>query len=105
MVDLVKASAADGMVLLYGMLSGLPTPFPGFELGMAPVRMRTYTIREAARRAERWRQAEAFVRSGLDAGTLEPVIDRTFELADIVEAHRHLESSVQFGKSAVTVAR
>lgn len=103
-VDLVKASAADGMVLLYGMLSGLPTPFPGFDLGMAPVGMRTYTIRETARNAELWRQAEAFVHSGLKARTLEPVIDRTFDLADIAEAHRHLESGAQFGKSAVTVA-
>ncbi|NUR92244.1 MAG: zinc-binding dehydrogenase, partial [Nonomuraea sp.] len=37
------------------------------------------------------------------AGTLKPAIDRTFDLADIVQAHRHLESNTQLGKIVVTV--
>lgn len=102
-MDLMKATADDGMILLYGMLSGLPTPFPGLDLGMPPIGMRSYTIRETMGREARRRQAEAFVLSGLKTGALRPVVDRTFELADIVEAHRYLESNVQFGKSVITV--
>jgi NADPH:quinone reductase-like Zn-dependent oxidoreductase len=32
-----------------------------------------------------------------------PVIDRTFKFDDMVEVHRYLESSEQFGKIVVTV--
>jgi NADPH:quinone reductase-like Zn-dependent oxidoreductase len=31
------------------------------------------------------------------------VVARTFDLADIVEAHRYLESNAQIGKIVVTV--
>ena len=35
------------------------------------------------------------------SGQLQPVIDRVYPLADLAEAHRHLESSQQFGKVVV----
>jgi NADPH2:quinone reductase len=37
-------------------------------------------------------------------GTFEVVIDRTFALADLAEAHRYLESQRQFGKVVIEVA-
>lgn len=101
--DLMKATADDGTVLLYGGLSGQPTPFPGLELGMAPVALRAFTIRETMADPDRRRAAEAFVQTGLRSGALRTVIDRTFDLADIVESHRYLETNDQFGKSVVTV--
>jgi NADPH:quinone reductase-like Zn-dependent oxidoreductase len=36
-------------------------------------------------------------------GVYRPVVDRTFPLADAAEAHRHLESSSQFGKVVLTI--
>ena len=49
-----------------------------------------------------WRKAAiAFVIEGLSSGALRPVIDRVFELKDIAEAHRYLESNAQFGKIVV----
>ena len=32
------------------------------------------------------------------AGAFRPVVDRTFPLREVADAHRHLESSRQFGK-------
>ncbi|MFF5210459.1 zinc-dependent alcohol dehydrogenase family protein [Streptosporangium sp. NPDC000396] len=102
--DLARVVADDGMLLLYGALSGEPTPYPGFELGMPALNMRTYTMLETARRPERLRRAAAFVTSGLRSGAFRPVVDRTFDLGEIVEAHRYLESNAQIGKIVVTTA-
>jgi NADPH2:quinone reductase len=44
-----------------------------------------------------------FVQKGLAQGTLEPIIDKTFPLEEIVEAHRYLESNQHIGKIVVTV--
>lgn len=85
------------------MQSGLPTPYPGFELGMPALSLRTYTMLEITRDPERMRRATAFVTSGLRTGFLRPVVDRTFPLEEIVRAHRHMESNTQFGKIVVTV--
>lgn len=38
----------------------------------------------------------------IKAGILRPHSDRTFSLADAVEAHQHLESNQQFGKVVLT---
>ncbi|MEV5573957.1 zinc-dependent alcohol dehydrogenase family protein [Spirillospora sp. NPDC052269] len=102
-LDLMKIVAPDGMMLEYGMLSGEPTPYPAFDLGMPPVNMRSYTMRETTYDPERMRRAVAYVNSGLRSGAFRPVVDRTFELGDIVEAHRHMASNKQIGKIVVTV--
>jgi len=101
--ELAKVVAGGGTHLVYGWLSGEPTPFPLLELGMPAMNMRTYTIRETNRSPERLRQAHAFVTSGLRTGALRPVVDRTFDFADIAEAHRYLESNAQIGKIVATV--
>lgn len=101
-MDLGKVVADDGTLLVYGALSGEPTPYPGIDLGMPALNMRTYLVFETTTRPERLRRAEAFVASGLRSGAFRPVVDRTFELDEIVEAHRYLESNAQVGKIVVT---
>ncbi|MEV4109828.1 zinc-dependent alcohol dehydrogenase family protein [Nonomuraea sp. NPDC049695] len=101
--DLARAVAADGTLFLWGGQSGQPTPYPGFELGMPALNMRTYTVHEITRNAERMRRAAAFVASGLRTGAFRSVVDRLFPLEEIVQAHRHMESNTQFGKIVVTV--
>ncbi|MEV4007474.1 zinc-dependent alcohol dehydrogenase family protein [Actinomadura sp. NPDC049753] len=103
--DLARLVAPGGSLLVYGALSGEPTPYPGIELGLPALNMRTYTMLETARVPERLRRAAAFVTSGLRSGAFRPVIDRTFPLAEMADAHRHLESNTQIGKIVVTVPR
>ncbi|MGA5036685.1 zinc-dependent alcohol dehydrogenase family protein [Streptomyces capoamus] len=104
--ELARAVAAGGTLLLWGMQSGEPTPFPGFDLGMPPLNMRTYTVtREVLAVPERMRRAVAFVDSGLRSGTLRPEVDRTFPLADVVAAHRYMEAGAQYGKIVLTTGR
>ncbi|MFI6597445.1 zinc-dependent alcohol dehydrogenase family protein [Nonomuraea sp. NPDC050536] len=100
---LASAVAPGGTLFLYGALSGQPTPYPGFELGMPALNMRTYTMHETTRDPERLRRAAAFVTAGLREGAFRPVVDRLFPLEDIVDAHRHMDSGTQFGKIVVTV--
>ncbi|WP_436775058.1 zinc-dependent alcohol dehydrogenase family protein [Yinghuangia sp. YIM S09857] len=103
--DLARVVADGGTLLVYGALSGEPTPYPGVELGLPALNMRSYTVLEATTRPERLRRLEAFVASGFRTGAFGAVVDRTFPLEDIVEAHRHLESNSQVGKIVVTVPR
>ncbi|MBT2443924.1 zinc-dependent alcohol dehydrogenase family protein [Streptomyces sp. ISL-36] len=102
-VDLARAVAPGGTLFLYGAVSGEQTPYPGFELGMPALNMRTYTMHETTRDPQRLRRAEAFVSSGLSTGVFRPVVDRTFALDEIAAAHRYMEAGTQVGKIVVTV--
>ncbi|GAA2147209.1 zinc-dependent alcohol dehydrogenase family protein [Glycomyces algeriensis] len=95
---LAKAVAPDGILFLYGALSGQPTPYPGFDLGMPALNMRTFLVHETTRDADRLRRAAAFIASGLRDGAFTPTVDRVFALDAIAEAHRHMEGGAQFGK-------
>ncbi|MEV4066657.1 zinc-dependent alcohol dehydrogenase family protein [Nonomuraea dietziae] len=103
--DLARVVAPGGTHFLYGGLSGQPTPYPGFTLGMPALNMRTYTVLETTKDPVRLRRAAAFVASGLRNGAFRPVVDRLFPLEEIVQAHQHMESNTQFGKIVVTTAR
>jgi NADPH:quinone reductase-like Zn-dependent oxidoreductase len=103
-VKLAGAVAAGGTLLLWGAQSGRPTPYPGFDLGMPALNVRTYTVHEITKDPQRMRRAAAFVVSGLSTGAFRPVVDRLFPLEEIVQAHQHMESNTQFGKIVVTVA-
>ncbi len=102
LADLLAAMAQRGTVIVYGMLGGF-----SFEL-MLPLLMlgnlalhgfsADRLIRDPVTRA----RVVAYVSRGLASGALSPVIDSTFDLADIVEAHRRLESNLQLGKIVVT---
>lgn len=103
--ELARAVAAGGTLFLWGAQSGQPTPYPGFDLGMPALNMRTYTVHEITRDPKRMRRAAAFVGSGLRTGAFRPVVDRVFPLEEIVQAHRHMESNTQVGKIVITVTR
>ncbi|MER7499547.1 zinc-dependent alcohol dehydrogenase family protein [Nonomuraea pusilla] len=102
---LARAVAPGGTLFLWGAQSGQPTPYPGFELGMPALNLRTYTVLEITREPERLRRGAAFVASGLRTGAFRAVVDRVFPLEEVVEAHRHLESNTQIGKIVITPAR
>ncbi|MFJ9582673.1 zinc-binding dehydrogenase [Streptomyces acidicola] len=63
----------------------------------------TYTLFEITSAPERLARAVAFVNAGLASGAFTPVVDRTFDLTEIAEAHRYMEANGQVGKIVVTV--
>jgi NADPH:quinone reductase-like Zn-dependent oxidoreductase len=62
-----------------------------------------YSIRLVACDEARRKVAVEYIVEGLASGALKPVIDRTFKFDDMVEVHRYLENSGQFGKIVVTL--
>lgn len=103
--DLAVALAPQGMLILYGNLSGRAreTVFPYGPALARGLSMRGYLVFELIHDAQRFAAARAFVEEGLRAGTLAPTIARIFGFDEMVDAHRYLESGDQFGKIVVTV--
>jgi NADPH:quinone reductase-like Zn-dependent oxidoreductase len=100
---LADAVAPGAMLFEYGALSPEPTVFPLFAALAKGLTVRGYTLFEIVRDPDMLARGKRFIYEGLESGALKPVIDRTFPLEAIVEAHRHMESNRQQGKIVVTV--
>ncbi len=84
------------------MLTSLP-PLPLFDVLGNWIMIRGYVFMEMTDDPARLERGKRFVGEGLAAGSLKPIIARTFPLEEIVEAHRYPESKQQIGKIVVTV--
>jgi NADPH:quinone reductase-like Zn-dependent oxidoreductase len=100
---LAQAAAMSGTLFEYGALAAEPTPFPLFTALSKGLSVRGYTLREILSVPKLKAKAEQYVFDRLEAGSFKPRIDRVFPFAQIVEAHRYMESNEQIGKIVVTV--
>jgi len=100
---LADAAAPGAWIFEYGALSPAPATFPLFQALAKGLTVRGYTLFEIVTDHERLARGKRFIYNGIESGTLKPVIDRTFPLESIVEAHRYMESNQQRGKIVVTV--
>ena len=100
---LAQAAAPGATLFEYGALYPAPTPFPLFDALGKGLTVRGYVLFEIVQQPKLLAAGKQFVYDGLASGTLKPVIDRTFPLDNIVEAHRYMESNQQKGKIVVTV--
>jgi NADPH:quinone reductase-like Zn-dependent oxidoreductase len=103
LAKLADAAAPGSTIFEYGALSPEPTAYPLFSALAKGLTVRGYTLFEIVRDPERLARGKQFVYNGLESGALKPIIDRTFPLENIVEAHRYMESNQQRGKIVVTV--
>jgi len=100
---LARAAAPGATIFEYGLLSGQATPFPLLEALGKGLTIRGYVLFEIVSRPELLAAGKQFVTAGLTSGALKPVVDRTFPLEKIADAHRYMESNRQKGKIVVTV--
>ena len=100
---LADAAAPGALIVEYGALSPAPTIFPLFSSLKKGLTVRGYTLFEIVKDAERLARGKQYTYEGLESGALKPLIDRTFTLNAIVDAHRYMESNQQKGKIVVTV--
>lgn len=99
---LANAMAEEGILFIYGSLSGQPTPYPHWPAALKGLSLRGWVASSIWNKPERFARARELILRGLAAGHLKPVISRTFTLRQIAEAHRYLESNEQIGKIVVT---
>jgi NADPH:quinone reductase-like Zn-dependent oxidoreductase len=103
-VDLLaQAAAEEGLIIIYGGLSGQPTTFPHWPAALKGLSLRGWVASSIWNKPERFAHNRDLILLGLAQGRLKPIIAKTFPLAQIVQAHRYLESNVQLGKIVVTV--
>jgi NADPH:quinone reductase-like Zn-dependent oxidoreductase len=100
---LIAALTNQGIAYIYGALSENDTPIPVLEMIRKMPTVKGYSIRLVTGDEARRKIAVEFVTNGLASGALKPIIDRIFRFDDMVEVHRYLENSGQFGKIVVTL--
>jgi NADPH:quinone reductase-like Zn-dependent oxidoreductase len=100
---LAAAAAKGGIVFEYGALSPEPAPFPLFSVLSKQLTIKGYTLFEIVADPAVFPKAKQYVFDHLASGDFKPRIDKTFPLAEIVEAHRYMQSNAQIGKIVVTV--
>jgi NADPH:quinone reductase-like Zn-dependent oxidoreductase len=100
---LAQAAAEEGIIIIYGGLSGQPTPYPHWPAALKSLSLRGWVASSIWNKPERFARNRDLILYGLAEGHLKPVIAKTFPLTQIVDAHRYLESNQQVGKIVVTV--
>lgn len=100
---LAQAAAWEGIIFLYGLLSGQQTPFPLFPALGKGLSLRGYTLHEITGNPELLATAKRYVYDRLADGRFVPKIAKTFPFAQTVEAYKYLESNQQIGKVVITM--
>jgi NADPH:quinone reductase-like Zn-dependent oxidoreductase len=100
--SLAAATAYRGIILEYGALAAEPTPYPLFTALAKGLTIRAYTLFELTADPV-FTKAKQYVFDHLASGAFRPLIDKTFPFAEIVAAHRYMESNAQVGKIVVTL--
>lgn len=100
---LAEAAASGGIIIEYGALAPVATPFPLFSALAKGLTVRGYTLFEIAQDREKLTRGKQYIYDGLKSGALKPILDRTFPLDAIADAHQYMESNQQKGKIIVTM--
>ena len=101
----LKSLAMEGRLVIIAAQGGLVGEVNlGLMLGRRlTIQATTLRARPVAYKARLARQIEADVLPGLADGTIRPVVDRVFSLAEAAEAHRLMESNAHFGKIVLRI--
>jgi NADPH:quinone reductase-like Zn-dependent oxidoreductase len=101
--ELAAAASKNGIIFEYGALAPEPTPYPLFTALKKFLTIRAYTLFEVAANPEEYAKARKYIYGHLAAGNFKVIIDKTFPFAQIVAAHRYMESNTQIGKIVLTL--
>ena len=100
---MVGATAAEGIILVYGALSKEDNVFPAIQVIRKKLTIRGIAATGMLHDDLKLEALKTYVTSGLQSGDLRPRIAKTFTFDRIADAHRFIESGEQFGKVVLTV--
>ena len=100
----IKALAANGRLVVIGMQGGISAELNLAALlgKRASVTATSLRARPVAEKSDIVRETVHNVTPMVESGALHPVVHATFDIADVAEAHRLLESSEHIGKLVLT---
>jgi putative PIG3 family NAD(P)H quinone oxidoreductase len=103
--DDLAALAPDGRVVILGLMGGRSTPIDLGRLLVKRLRVQGSTLRsrDAGFKARLVGALRTEVWPRFADGSLRPIVDRTFPLAEAEAAHAHLASDATFGSVVLTV--
>ncbi|MEV4604694.1 zinc-dependent alcohol dehydrogenase family protein [Amycolatopsis sp. NPDC049253] len=99
----IEAAAQEAILVIYGVLDFSPATVSVMDVLLKRLTIRGFGVAELASDSRRLGPAVDYVRKGIVAGDLVPVIDKVFPLEDFADAHRYLERNDQVGKIVVAV--
>jgi putative PIG3 family NAD(P)H quinone oxidoreductase len=101
----VNALATNGRLVIIGLQGGISA-----ELNLAALLGKRASVTATSLRSRPVEEKAAIVRETiqrvqpmLDAGAVRPIVHATFDITDVAEAHRVLESSEHIGKLVLTL--
>ena len=100
--DLVAAAQPYGTIVNYGNLRTEPIDIPVLPMLAKRLFFKFHSLYDTTRLPEKRAACFAFVHDHVASGALKVIVDRTFPLEEIADAHRYMESNVQRGKVVVT---
>ena len=100
--DLIAAAQPGGKIINYGNLNTGPVDFPILPILSKRLHFKCHSVFDTMRMPDRRAAGFAYIRDKVNSGALKVIIDSTFPLNRIAEAHRHMESNQQRGKIVVT---
>jgi len=100
--QLAQVTKPGGTIIEYGALAPELTIYPLFAALGKGLKIQGYTLFEITKDIDKLERAKSYLYQGLEQNIFKPIIDRTFTLDEIVEAHRYMESNVQKGKIIIT---
>lgn len=100
--ELVAAAQPYGVIVNYGNLRTEPIDIPVLPMLAKRLFFKFHSLYDTMRLPEKRAACFAYVHDQVASGALRPIVDRTFPLERIVDAHRYMESNVQRGKIVVT---
>ncbi len=100
--DLVEAAQPRAAIVNYGNLRTEPIDLPILPMLAKRLDIAFHSLFDTVRLPEKRAVCFSYVREHVEAGALDVIVDRTFPLERIVDAHRYMESNAQKGKIVVT---
>jgi NADPH:quinone reductase len=99
--DLVAAAMPCGIIVNYGNLSSENVNFYVLSMLAKRLTIKSHSVFDTMRDPDARERGKAYIVERMRSGALRPIISRTFPLAEIVAAHRYMESNEQIGKIVV----